>query len=119
MKRIHLISLKNCSRDDTTAAADPAIALSKGVICTRNKDDRNVCGGDTGSPVFSNKTGALSLVGVVSIFPDSRGRTRCKDGHYTIITQIGTYKNFIDDPTKSEQTTAATTTTDKTVYFNT
>jgi secreted trypsin-like serine protease len=53
--------------------------------------------GDEGSPVFSNKTGKLVYVGVVSIFPDMRKNARCKDGHKVVITQLGNYKDFIRD----------------------
>lgn len=84
-----------------------APAPPKGIICIKNDNDKNVCGGDTGSPVFSNKTGALTLVGVVSIYPNSRPNARCKDGHYAVVTQLGSYKDFINDPTKPQTTTAA------------
>lgn len=72
--------------------------LPKGIICTKNNDAANVCGGDQGSPVFSNKTGSLQLVGIVSFYPDSRGNARCEDGHYAAITQIGYYRDFVNDP---------------------
>lgn len=75
------------------------VALPKGTICTVNNDDRNVCGGDQGSPVFSNKTGTLQLVGVVSQYPNSRPNARCRDGHHVIVTQLGSFKDFIQDPT--------------------
>lgn len=101
-------------RQDTTVA--PA-APPKGIICTKNNDDKNVCGGDQGGPVFSNKTGALTLVGVVSLYPDSRGNARCKDGHYVIVTQLGSFKDFVQDPTKPPPTTAARTTVNPLDYY--
>lgn len=73
--------------------------LPKGVICTRNNDARNVCNGDQGSPVFSNKTGSLFLVGIVSFYPDARANARCEDGHYSVITQVGYHSKFVNDPT--------------------
>lgn len=72
---------------------------AKGIICTRNNDDRNACGGDQGSPVFSNKTGSLALVGVVSLYPDTRPNARCKDGHMVVVTQLGSFRDFINNPT--------------------
>jgi secreted trypsin-like serine protease len=75
----------------------------KGVICTKNIDDKNVCGGgDQGAPVFSNKSGALALVGVVSFYPDARQNARCKDGHYAIVSQLGSFRDFINDPKKPQ-----------------
>jgi secreted trypsin-like serine protease len=82
------------------AAAMPAKArLPKGIICTKNDDASNVCTGDQGSPVFSNKTGQLQLVGVVSFFVDSRMNARCEDGHLSAITQVGYHSDFVKDPT--------------------
>jgi Trypsin len=72
--------------------------LPKGIICTKNNDASNVCGGDQGSPVFSNKTGSLQLVALVSFYPDSRGNARCEDGHYAVLTQLGYHKDFVNDP---------------------
>lgn len=60
-----------------------------GAICTRNFDDKNACGGDIGSPVFSNKTGTLIAVGVVSSYPDSRSHAHCQDGHHVIVMRLG------------------------------
>jgi secreted trypsin-like serine protease len=96
--------------DPTTAAATTPAPPPKGVICTKNIDDKNVCGGDIGAPVFSNSTGALSLVGVVSFYPDTRPNARCMDGHYAVITQIGTYRDFVNDPTRPQTTVAPPTT---------
>lgn len=87
------------SNTTTTAAAPP-----KGVICTRNLDGS--CGGDQGSPVFSNKTGSLALVGVVSLYPDTRPNARCKDGHMVVVTQLGSFKNFIINPTAPSTSTS-------------
>jgi secreted trypsin-like serine protease len=84
----------------TTAAGATATPAPppKGMICARNVDDRNVCGGDQGSPVFSNMTGQLQLVGIVSYYPDARPNARCRDGHAVVITQIGNYEDFIQNP---------------------
>jgi secreted trypsin-like serine protease len=79
------------------------------MICTKNIDDRNVCGGDAGNPVFSNKTGGMSLVAVVSYFPDARGNARCKDGHYAVLTQLGSFKDFMNNPSVPQTTTTTTT----------
>lgn len=92
---------------DTTAA--PAAAPPK-YICTKNGDDKNACSGDFGSPVFLNMSGILSPVGVVSFFPDTRPNARCQDGHYTIVTQLGAYADFVKDPAAPPPTTVAPTT---------
>lgn len=70
----------------------------EGIICTQNNDDSNVCGGDQGGPVFSNKTGTLQFVGVISYYLDSRPNARCQDGHKTVITQLGAWKAFVENP---------------------
>lgn len=70
-----------------------------GTICTLNIDDKNACAGDEGGPVFSNKTGTLQFVGVISHFVSSRPNARCQDGHKVAITQLGAWKAFLDDPT--------------------
>jgi secreted trypsin-like serine protease len=87
----------------TAAAGAPAPTTTmkpppKGMICARNRDDRNVCGGDQGSPVFSNVTGQLQFVGVVSYYPDSRPNARCRDGHSVVITQVGSFYDWVQDP---------------------
>ena len=92
-------NLRVVNAAECSAALQPNTKLPKGVICTRNNDASNVCGGDQGSPVFSNKTGELVLVGIVSFYPDSRGNARCEDGHTAVITQVGFHKSFVDDPT--------------------
>ena len=92
-------NLRVVNTAECSAALQPSVRLPKGVICTRNNDASNVCGGDQGSPVFSNKTGALVLVGIVSFYPDSRGNARCEDGHTAVITQVGYHKDFVNDPT--------------------
>jgi trypsin len=73
--------------------ADPATtSVAPGplyeIICTKNIDDKNVCGGDLGAPVFSNQTGTPMLVGVVSFYPDTRPNARCQDGHHVVITHV-------------------------------
>lgn len=67
-----------------------------GQICTLNNDYRNVCSGDFGSPVFSNATGSLRYVGVVSYFPDYRTNAPCEDGHHAVLTQVGYYTSFFN-----------------------
>ena len=83
----------------TAAPATIPAPPPKGWICTKNNDDRNVCGGDQGSPVFSNKTGQLEFVGVVSFYPDARPNARCRDGHYSFITQVGAFNELIQNST--------------------
>jgi secreted trypsin-like serine protease len=93
---LKVVPLKECM-----SALVPKPAINpKGSICTKNNDDRNVCGGDQGSPVFSNMTGQLQFVGVVSYYPNARRNAPCRDGHYAVITQLGTFQKFIDDPQK-------------------
>ena len=91
-----------------TTSTGPATA-KKGLICTKNLSDKNVCGGDLGAPVYSNVTGMPTLVGVVSLYPDTRPNARCLDGHHVVITQLGVYKDFLNDPTKPPATTVAPT----------
>lgn len=90
-----------------------------GTICTKNVDGRNVCGGtdfshrfclilikmvfnlllgDFGDPTYTNSSGALQVVGVVSFYPDSRPNARCQDGHYVVLTQLGNFQAFLADP---------------------
>jgi secreted trypsin-like serine protease len=69
-----------------------------GIICTKNIDDKNACGGDLGAPVFSNATGTTVLVGVVSLYPDTRPNARCQDGHHVVITQLAYYAHFLINP---------------------
>lgn len=66
-----------------------ASLVGKGLICTYNIDDNNVCGGDLGGPAFVNRTGDLRVAGLISYFPDSRNNARCKDGHKVVLTQVG------------------------------
>jgi len=42
------------------------------------------------------------VVGVVSFYPDTRPNARCLDGHYVVVTQLGSYRNFIADPTRPQ-----------------
>lgn len=70
-----------------------------------------MCGGDIGSPVYLNVTNVLTAVGVVSFLPDARPNARCQDGHYTVITQLGAFGDFLKNPATYTTTTAATTTT--------
>lgn len=68
------------------------------MICTKNTDDKNACSGDIGAPAYSNKTGSLVAVGVISYFPDTRPNARCQDGHHVVITQLGSYVAFLNNP---------------------
>jgi secreted trypsin-like serine protease len=98
-KGLQCTTLRAVPIADCVDAISPKPATPpKGVICTKNIDDRNVCGGDQGSPVFSNKTGSLYFVGVVSYYPNARANARCRDGHFAVVTQIGSYKDFLNDP---------------------
>lgn len=54
--------------------------------------------GDFGAPTYSNSTGTLTPVGVISFYPDSRPNARCQGGHYVIITQLGAFAAFIAAP---------------------
>lgn len=90
--------LRAVAKSECAAVMQPNVPLPSGVICTKNLDAKNACNGDQGSPVFSNKTGSLELVGVVSFFPNGRANARCEDGHHTVITQVGAQKEFVDDP---------------------
>ncbi|XP_070490918.1 chymotrypsin-like elastase family member 1 [Chironomus tepperi] len=83
----------------TTAAAASATTVAAPtpqIICTLNINDANVCHGDEGSPVFSNSTGTLQFVGVVSHFPDVKHNAPCKDGHMVAITQVGSFSTWIN-----------------------
>lgn len=72
--------------------ATPPIA---GTICTKNVDTKNACGsmgkffvetnnnfskfsGDFGAPAYTNSSGSLQVVGVVSFYPNSRPNARCQ-----------------------------------------
>lgn len=93
--------------DDTTTNPNgwtTTPRYSKSFICTKNSDERNVCGGDTGSPVFSNYTGNLALVGVVSFYPNTRPNTRCEGGHMVVITQLGSFQGFLNNPANQPTT---------------
>lgn len=91
------------SYDETTFGSTATPTFTKSFICTKNSDERNVCGGDTGSPVFSNYTGNLALVGVVSFYPDTRPNTRCEGGHMVVITQLGSFQGFLSNPANQHQ----------------
>lgn len=52
--------------------------------------------------MFTNSSGSLTAVGVVSFYPDTRPNARCLDGHYAVITQLGAYRDFIADPTRKQ-----------------
>jgi secreted trypsin-like serine protease len=95
--------------DECAAAMPTGERLPKGIICTKNEDSSNVCGGDRGAPVFSNKTGQLQLVGIVSFYPDGRSNARCEDGHAVAITQVGYHNDFVKDPTFIPAAALATT----------
>lgn len=58
----------------------------------------NLILGDFGDPTYTNSTGNLIVVGVVSFYPDSRPNARCQDGHYTVLTQLGNFQPFLADP---------------------
>lgn len=80
------------------ASGPPTGPPGNGMICMRNSDSRNACGGDFGVPLFSNKTGTLVAVGVISFFPDVRANAPCEDGHYVVGTQLGSFKAFLSNP---------------------
>lgn len=83
-----------------TALQKAPAAVTTGFICAHNNDDRDVCGGDNGSPVFLNSsTNGLQLVGVVSTYLDQRSNARCKDGHWVVATQVGAFFPFVTSPT--------------------
>jgi hypothetical protein len=84
-------------------------------ICAKNVDSKNACGGevcpnflwhcfdfsfpgDFGAPAFSNSTGTLIPVGVISFYPDSRANARCQGGHYVVLTQLGGFAAFLASP---------------------
>jgi hypothetical protein len=78
----------------TTTAAPTTTSISPtGVICTKNTDGRGVCHNDEGSPVFSNSTGSMVQVGVIS-YVANRNSSFC--GTMVVITQIGAFRTFID-----------------------
>lgn len=66
-----------------------------GVICLKSTDERNVCPAYSGGPVYSNATGTLIVVGVVSNFAGSKINASCQDASYVQVSQIGFYSaNF-------------------------
>lgn len=90
----------------------PAATAAKSGICWKNIDDKNVCGGDLGAPLYSNSTGTLVPVGVVAYFVNPRPNAKCQDGHHGYATQLGAYLDFIahpEIPVTTVATTAATT----------
>jgi secreted trypsin-like serine protease len=54
--------------------------------------------GDFGDPAYTNSSGTLQAVGVVSFYPDSRPNARCQDGHYVVLTQLGNFQTFLANP---------------------
>lgn len=101
-KGLQCTTLRGVSMSECLDAISPKpTSPPQGSICTKNIDDRNVCGGDQGSPVFSNRTGSLFFIGVVSYYPNARPNARCRDGHFVVITQLGSFKDFISDPKRN------------------
>lgn len=54
--------------------------------------------GDIGSPTYANFSGTLQVVGVISFYPDARRNSPCQDGHYAVLTQLGSYSQFLKSP---------------------
>lgn len=92
---LRVVPVKECL---ATAAAPPKF------ICVRNTIDKNVCGGDVGSPVFVNGTNGLQLVGIVSQYAETRTNARCKEGHIVFVTQIGNFQPFVTQPAANSLT---------------
>ncbi|KAG5666550.1 hypothetical protein PVAND_014568 [Polypedilum vanderplanki] len=77
----------------TTSTTTIATISPAGVICTKNTDGHGVCYNDEGSPVFSNSTGTLIQVGVIS-YVANRNSSYC--GTLVVITQVGSFRSFIN-----------------------
>jgi secreted trypsin-like serine protease len=106
-----------CTTLRVVPVAECAATAIPTTICTKNVGTSNVCGGnfqklinllihlisnlflgDFGAPAYTNSSGTLQVVGVVSFYPDSRPNTRCQDGHYAVLTQLGNFATFLASP---------------------
>lgn len=85
------------SADCIAATIDPK-PVSTNKICMRNNNYQNACKDDFGGPVYQNKTGVLTPVGIISYFPNARYNARCQDGHMVVATQLGGYQTFLTNP---------------------
>lgn len=106
----------HCTTLRVVPVAECSATVIPGTICTKNVDGKNTCGGenlmeksanfskflqisgDFGAPAYTNSSGSLQVVGVVSFHPDSRPNARCQDGHYVVLTQLGNFATFLASP---------------------
>lgn len=66
-------------------------------ICTISKDERNICSGDYGGPLYVIDAKGQTVVGIASYSKDIRGSATCQDGHSVSYVQIGGIMSFINE----------------------